>query len=315
MDSLEQLSTALDNACARLDTMIQNADASDTKDDVTTEDKKDETIKNLKAKIANLEERLKNAENDEEEIKNAATLAAVKNITGQILNLLRNSDKDEEELQNKEDAESVKNKGVKNKGVKNSDKEEDPVANFAKQVANLLRNTCTKEEEVKNTEEKKEEVKNESKEDEKTIANLLARIANLEQKLKNDGGDSDGDDDESVKNKGVNNKVLKNTDAQAEVKNKAVANAITGILADLVSARQRTMDDLMDAIVTNSGGVYTREELSCKTPEELQKLSNVLARGTMPVVNASHSNVQVDAAVVNSNTALDIPSTFPSIAK
>jgi hypothetical protein len=303
MDGLEQLSAALDHACARLDTMIQNADASEKKDDVTNDDKKEETIKNLTAKIANLEERLKNAESNDEEVKNAATVEAVKNIAGQILNILRNSDNDDDD---DDDDESVKNKGIKNKGVKNTDKEDDPVSNFAKQVANILKNAC----------DKKDEVDNEDKEEEKIIANLLARLNNIEQQLKNSDKEDEvkntKDDDESVKNKGV-----KNTDKEDEesVKNKAVNNAITGILADMVVARQRTIDDLMDTIVTNSGGVYTKAELTGKSTEELQKLSNVLTRSAVPVVNASHSNVHVDAAIVNSNSALDIPSTFPTASK
>jgi len=334
MSEFEQLSAALENACSRLDTMIQNAESSEKKDDVSNEDKKEEEIKNLKAKIANLETRLKNAEEDEEEVKNAATAAAVKNLAGEILNILRHSGKGVKNTKEDEE-EPVKNKGLKNKGLKNTDKEEkedDPIANFAKQVANILRNACDKgEEEVKNGEDK-------DKDNEKTIANLLARIANLEKQVKNDDDDQEDDEDDDdkdeeepvknkkVKNKGLKNKELKNLDQEDKergmgtsrsegLSNKAVANAITGILSDMVSARQQTINNLVDTIVMNSGGMYTKEELSGKSAEELQKLSNVLTRTAVPVVDASHSNVQMDTAVVNANTALDIPSTFPTAAK
>ena len=330
MDAFEQLLATLDGSIASLDTMIQNADASDKKDDVKNEDKKDEQIANLTAKIANLEARLKNEGKEDDE--------TIKNLASRIVNLLKNTDKDDD---------SVKNKGVKNKGVKNTDDEDDKVqnseekddervVNLAKKIVNLLRNACSdKKDEVQNSDDKEpvknkgvknKGVRNDDEEDDdddedKSIENLFSRISNIEARLKNSGN---GDDD-SVKNKGVKNKGVRNTDDGEEkdkvqnsdddeksVKNKAVTNALSEILGDLVTARQKTVHELMNVIVTNSGGVYTKEELTGKSMEELQKLSHLVAKVNMPVVNASQSNIQMDTTVMNEDVALDIPSTFPA---
>jgi hypothetical protein len=80
----------------------------------------------------------------------------------------------------------------------------------------------------------------------------------------------------------------------------------------MVSERQRTVNELIDAIVLNSSGVYTKKELVGKTKDELQKLSNLLARTNVPVVNSSHTNIQLSSEILNSNATLDVPSTFPA---
>ena len=323
MDAFEQLLATLDGSIASLDTMIQNADASDKKDDVNNEDKKDEQIANLTAKIANLESRLKNAEGKEDD-------ESIKNLASRIVNLLKNADKDDE---------SVKNKGVKNKGVKNTDdedkvqnadeKEDERVVNLAKQIVNLLRNACSdKKDEVQNSDDddtvKNKGVKNKGvrngDEEEKSVENLFTRIANIEARLSNADNDDETVKNKSVKNKGVKNadeedKVQNSDDDEKSVKNKAVTNALSEILGDLVTARQKTMQELMGVIVTNSGGMYTKEELTGKSMEELQKLSNLVSKVHVPVVNASQTNIQMDASVMNEDAALDIPSTFPAQQK
>ena len=317
--ALDQLLATLNTSIASVERMVQNADASDKKDGVKNEDKKDEKIENLTAKIANLEERLKNAEHKDEDVKNAEG-KAVKNFVQRIANLLKNADEEEESVTNKK----VRNTEDEKDKVQNSDeKDDEQVVNLARKIVNLLRNACSdKKDEVQNSDEdesvknkglKNRGVRNTDEDEEKNIENLLTRISNLEAKLKNAD-----EEEESVKNKKVRNtedekdKVQNTDDEEKSVKNKAVTNALTDILGDLVTARQKTLSDLMDVIVTNSGGMYSKGELAGKSLEELQKLSNLLSKINVPVTNASQTNIQMNGAVLNEDAALDIPSTFPA---
>jgi hypothetical protein len=332
MDAFDKLLAAVDQAITNTDKMIQNADSSSEKDDVKNEDAKDDTIKNLQAKIANLEERLKNSEGKEDDVKNSEEEKILKNLASRIANLLKNSDD--------------KDESVKNKGVKNAEAGNEAVSNLATQLLNALRN-CDKgtvknsedeDESVKNKgvknsdDDKKDDVQNEEELDKK-IANLMARITNVEAQLKNSNDEDDevknsdddkddvqntDDEDESVKNKGVKNKGVKNKGLRNtdDKKDEAVVNAVSEVIAEMAVTQRRAINDLMDMIVTNSRGVYSKDDLAGKSKDELQKLSRLLSRQpSMPVANASMANIHMSASVLNEEATLDIPSTFPTKVK
>jgi len=333
MNAFEELLAVLNESIDSVDAMIQNVEEAEKKECVKNDDDKDKKIENLLARIANLEARLKNADEDDNKEK------AVENLAQKIVNLLRNANGGQ-----------VKNSGdknVKNKGVRNTDKNEaDAVENLAKRIANHLRNADKKEEEVENSDEDEEVensdddeetvenknvrnkglrnkgVRNDDKDDEESIANLAKRVANyLRNADKVDYKVDVGveiDDDGTVKNKGVRNKVVRNKDVfngdKEDDKDKAVTNAIGDILLDMVTTRQRNVNELIDMIVTNSDGLYARSELIGKPIPELQKLSNLLAKSSMPITNASRMNVQMDAGIQNSQATLDVPPILQEIS-
>ena len=109
---------------------------------------------------------------------------------------------------------------------------------------------------------------------------------------------------------------MKNQDCD---KDTAVSNIHTEVLNELVSTRQREVSQLIDEIVMNSQGIYTKEDLASKTRAELQKLYGLLTKGngSQPINNSSavYGDCAVyDQALIENaeNSGLDIPSTFPA---
>jgi hypothetical protein len=226
--------------------------------------------------------------------------------------------------------------------VRNTDKDDD------KRIANILARLSKVEKEFDNDDDKKEDVKNSDKDDEdvknkgvrntdkdddKRIANILARLSKVEKELDNDDDKKEDvknsdKEDEDVKNTKVKNKSTKNlaepdaedtargmgTNRDDQIRNKSIHNMV-GVLADLTNARQQAIGTLIDTIVLNSGGVYSKEDLNGKTLNELQKLLNAMTKNSVPIMNASHSNIRMDPAICNTDAALVIPSTFPTVPK
>jgi len=188
----------------------------------------------------------------------------------------------------------VKNKNVRNKNVRNTDKDE--VENEDDD------DKPVKNKNVRNDDDTKELVKNIAK----------AIVKNVEASLKKkDEVENEDDDDKPVKNKNVRNtdkddEKVKNEDKD-EKKDSTVTNAFHEVLGDLVQARERSVSKLVDGIVTNSRGVYTKTDLAGKPFTELQKLSDFLLNS---VQTTSVLNGQPIAN--GDNSVLDIPSTFPT---
>ncbi|MDR2116767.1 MAG: hypothetical protein LBP87_10360 [Planctomycetaceae bacterium] len=68
------------------------------------------------------------------------------------------------------------------------------------------------------------------------------------------------------------------TEADIDVFVQNSQNPIAQIMREAITIRNQQRQTLIDAIVTNSGGLYTVEELMDKGSDELQKLSHLSAR-------------------------------------
>ncbi|MDR2116766.1 MAG: hypothetical protein LBP87_10355 [Planctomycetaceae bacterium] len=209
-------------------------------------------------------------------------------------------------------SEGKEDKTVKNRNVKNTDKDDDKTVKntedeLIKKVTNAILTKLSEGKEEKTVKNAEDELI------EKITNAVLAEIGDKKDDVQNN------DDDKTVKNRNV-----KNTDKDDDVQNqcdkdKIVSNEQLEILNELTLVKRRETDKLISGIVTNSNGVYTKEELAVKTSSELQKLYDFLKKAVQTQAVQNSSAVYGDQGVFDQglienadNVGLDIPSTFPA---
>jgi hypothetical protein len=231
----------------------------------------------------------------------------VSNFAKRIANLLKNSDDSDDGTKKEEPVKNrrVKNEDDKDKKTENEDDENKKVDNFAKRLANAL--------------------KNQGDQSDETLTVLARKVANILKNECEDGKDkkTENEDDGTKKEESVKNRRVKNEDDKdkkteneddKDTKDgaKSVANERTAVLDDLVAIRSKTMADLIDVIVVNSSGVYSKEDLSGKSLVELQKLAKLLDRNIQNSASALFASQGTDMAVMNAEApgVLDIATTL-----
>jgi hypothetical protein len=294
MNDYETLLAEIANATSLADSVINNSEKPEEGKLANNSDKAfiEKVTNAVLAKMSEKEEKDKAVKNVKEKL--------VEEIINTVLTKL-NKDEKEDGVQNEDEDKSTK--GVKNTKVKNTD--EDKPANG-----------------VKNTKVKNEDDLDELPADfkEKLAGEVIKIVlAKLNKDGKEDGvqnedenKDKDKDKDKPTENTNDDDKV-KNQDCD---KNKTDSNVQNEVFSELVAARQREVSKLIDEIVTNSQGVYAKEDLAEKSFLELQKLYGLLSKvASQPVNNSSAfygDSLVYDQAVENAeNAGLDIPSTFP----